>query len=72
MTREAELLADIMEKLQFYYVTTPYGQLKHIFRAITVLFYKYFKFGELDPVLLKIVQDFIELKKREPITGLEQ
>jgi hypothetical protein len=69
---EKEDFAEILEKLMYYYVTTPFPELKSIFQAVIALFYKYFKLHEVDKILLKRVRDFIEMKKKEPIKGLEQ
>ena len=69
---EKEEFAEILEKMMYYYVTTPFAELKSIFQVFITLFYKYFKLHEVDKILLKRVWDFIDMKKREPIRGLEQ
>lgn len=65
-------LGVIMEELMYYYVTTPYHELKNIFRNVVTLLYKYFTFHEIDQNLLKMIRDFIEYKKRQPLQALDQ
>lgn len=65
-------LTNLLEMLMFYYITTPYPELKNIFQMTAGLLYKYLQFGEIDPHLYKNLLDFIEMKKREPIRGLKE